>query len=286
VTGAPAPESFLSGETGHVAGVRRTLLRAAGDRLLDARLRRTQRQLDELAESTPRRRVLALSVYRPDSIHIVPAVAELHRSRHELGLALGSAGEPIPALAPDTVASALHGGKFENLNALLQKSLGTSFDWLLVVDDDVGLPPHFLDRFLALCERFGLALAQPAQTLRSHAAWRVTRRQRDSLVRETRFVEIGPVTAFRKEAAAALTPFPELRYGWGLDLHWAALAKENGWRLGVVDAVPVRHEHAPVAASYRHEDAIEEATSFLTGRPFVTSQEAQQTVTTHSTLDR
>ena len=37
-------------------------------------------------------------------------------------------------------------------------------------------------------------------------------------------------------------PFPPLRMGWGLDSHWAALARENGWRLGVVDATPIRHE--------------------------------------------
>ena len=51
-------------------------------------------------------------------------------------------------------------------------------------------------------------------------------------MRETRFVEIGPVTAFGRAAAAELLPFPELRYGWGLDLHWAAVAAERGWRLG------------------------------------------------------
>jgi len=286
VSQAPAPDTFLSGETGHVAGVRQTLGRSVRDRLLDRRLRRMRTQLDELAASTPQRLVLALSVYRPDSRHIAAATAELFGTRHEIGMALASTGEPIPALASNTLASHLHGGKFQNLNALLQRTLGTEFDWLLVIDDDVDLPEHFLDRFLALCEHFELALAQPAQTLRSHAAWRVTRRRPDSLVRETHFVEIGPVTAFRKHVAAALTPFPELDYGWGLDLHWAALAARNGWRLGVVDAVPVRHEHSPVAAAYRHEDAIREARSFLTGRPFVTAAEAQQTVSTHRTLDR
>ena len=58
-------------------------------------------------------------------------------------------------------------------------------DWLLVVDDDVELPRGFLDRFLFLCERFSLALAQPAHRLDSHAAWPVTRRRAGSVVRET-----------------------------------------------------------------------------------------------------
>jgi hypothetical protein len=274
---SPEPDSFLSGETGHVAGVRRTVLRTLGDALLDLRARAATRTLDELAAVTPVRRVGALSVYRPASAQIEAAVAELRRTRHELRLSLGSTGEPIPALAADTVATALAGGKFQNLNALLQRA--AELDWLLVFDDDVVLPPRFLDRFIALCERFDLALAQPAQTLMSHAAWRVTRRRARSLVRETRFVEIGPVTAFRRDAAAELTPFPELRYGWGLDLHWAALARQRGWRLGVIEAVPV-------ATSYRHEDAIEEARSFLAQRPFVSARDAQETLATHRTLAR
>ncbi|HEY7633667.1 MAG TPA: hypothetical protein VH817_23395 [Thermoleophilaceae bacterium] len=283
---APQPEEFLSGETGHVAGARRTLLRTIGDAALDLRARRRMRSLDKLSNSTPRRTVLALSVYRPHSTQIEPAIGELQTARHELHLALGSTGEALPGLAANTVATGLSGGKFQNLNRLLETTGAQSFDWTLVIDDDVDLPPHFLDRFVALCEHFDLELAQPAQTLMSHAAWRVTRRHAGSLVRETRFVEIGPVTAFASQAMVAFTPFPELRYGWGLDLHWAALAQERGWKLGVVDALPVRHETAPVATAYRHEDAIEEAQAFLTGKPFVTAAEAQETLVTHRTVNR
>jgi hypothetical protein len=154
-------------------------------------------------------------------------------------------------------------------------------DWLLAVDDDVRLPGRFLDRFIALCERFGLDLAQPAQTLRSHSAWKVARRRPLSLVRETRFVEIGPVTAFGRRARTELVPFPELRFGWGLDLHWAALAAERGWRLGVVDAVPVRHEAGLVAATYARTDAVEEAARFLAERPYLPAASAGDIVAVH-----
>jgi hypothetical protein len=282
VTG-PKPDEFLSGETGHVAGIRRRVSRSIRDRMLDRQLRRSTQDLDDVARAIDTRRVLVLAVYRPGSEHIEAEVAELRTSRHDLAFALGSTGEPRPALEGETVASGLTGGKFENLNKLLT---GGDFDWLLVIDDDLRLPRHFLDRFIALCELFQLALAQPAQTLSSHAAWRVTRRQPNSLVRETRFVEIGPATAFRSDVAEALTPFPDLRYGWGLDLHWSALAQERGWRLGVVDATPIRHESAPVAAAYGHADAIEEAHAFLTDRPFVNAADAQETLVTHRTLSR
>lgn len=282
----PQAEEFLSGETGHVAGARHTLLRTIGDAALDLRNRRRMRSLDRLSDSTSRRSVLVLAVYRPGSTQIEPAVGELQTARHELHLALGSTGAALPGLAANTVATDLSGGKFQNLNALLATTGAQSFDWLLVLDDDVDLPHRFLDRFIALCECFNLELAQPAQTLMSHAAWRVTRRHAGSLVRETRFVEIGPVTAFAGQAMVAFTPFPELRYGWGLDLHWAALAEERGWKLGVVDALPIRHETAPVATAYRHEDAIDEAREFLTGKPFVRAQQAQETLVTHRTVNR
>jgi hypothetical protein len=288
VTAAPDPETFLSGEGGHVAGIRRTVLRTMGDRVLDvrARLSGADQQLDLLAEEAPDREVVVLSAYRPTTKLLPDALEELRRSRHRLRLLLGSTGEPLPDLAPNTVASGLGGGKFQNLNAVWDAAHHSHFDWLLVVDDDVTLPRRFLDRFVAVCERFDLALAQPAQTLMSHAAWRVTRRRGGSVLRETRFVEIGPVTAFRSDVAAELVPFPDLRFGWGLDLHWGAVAAERGWRLGIVDALAVRHEQSPVAHAYSYKDAIEEAQSFLATRQYVRSDEAQQTIARHRTLTR
>jgi hypothetical protein len=175
----------------------------------------------------------------------------------------------------------MSGGKFANLNAL--RGDGDA-DWTLVVDDDVDLPPRFLDRLVGVCEAYGLALAQPAQSLASHAAWRHTRRRRGSELREVPFVEIGPVTAFRRDAAAELMPFPELRFGWGLDAHWAAVAAERGWRLGIVDALPVRHEARRIAAGYAREDAIDEARRFLASREYVTSDQARRTQATHRRL--
>ena len=58
--------------------------------------------------------------------------------------------------------------------------------------------------------------------------------------------------------------------GWGLDAHWAALAREHGWRCGVIDAVAIGHRAAPAAAAYSREAAIAEARAFLAERPYVT----------------
>ena len=279
----PDPATFLSGRPLEVP--RRTrLLRRAGDTLLDASLRRRLRSVDALAAGTPPRDVLVISVYRSGGGLLESALPRLESRRHSVRLAFGAMTEPSPQLGAVTVASGLAGGKFENVNEIL--GAAATPDWLIIMDDDVALPARFLDRFLALCERFGLALAQPAQSLASHAAWPHVRRRPRSLVREARLVEIGPVTAFRRDVLEELAPFPPLRYGWGLDLAWGALALERGWRLGIVDATPVRHEHARIAAAYSSEDAIGEARRFLADRPYVSSASAVETVARHARVGR
>jgi hypothetical protein len=265
----PGPD-YLSGHGGAVAG-RRAALASVTDAALDVRARATRapgRLARAAAQSPPARRVLVLGVDRdaPDGL-MAAARAELERSRHDVSFALaaGTGGR----------------GKFENLNGLLAEHPADGADWLVVLDDDVALPPGFLDGALFLAERFDLKLAQPAHRRRSHAAWKVTRRRAGSVVRETAFVEIGPVTLFHADTFSALLPFPELAMGWGLDLHWAALARERGWRLGVIDALPVSHGQRPPAADYSSEGARAEAEAFLAQRPYVSRDQAERTLAVH-----
>jgi GT2 family glycosyltransferase len=275
---APSPavpvreEDFLSGTSGTVGGAN-AAMREARDVATDTwELASGRRLRIALAarHEPPRRRVLVLQVERAEHADLAArARAELARSRHGVELRIGGPEDR---------------GKFENLNRLLGERSIDDRDWLLVLDDDVELPRGFLDRFVFLCERFSLQLAQPAHRLNSHAAWPQTRRRPGSVVRETRFVEIGPVTAFANATFATLLPFPALRMGWGLDAHWGALAREHGWRCGVTDAVAIRHRAAPAAETYSREAAISEARTFLAGRPYVRAEDAKRTVTTHRRL--
>jgi hypothetical protein len=231
----------------------------AADALLDLEAAARVRRLDRAARRhPPRRRVLVLGIERPGRL-MNAARIELHRTRHAIAMHTSAMGA---------------GGKFEHLGALLAAHPPAGHDWLLVVDDDVVLPRGFLDRFLHCAEDAGLALAQPAHRLHSHAAWEVTRRRPGGAVRETRFVEIGPVTAFGAATFATLLPFPALRMGWGLDAHWSALARDHGWPIGVVDATPILHT-TPVGGGYAREDAVAEGRAFLATRPYVTSEQAR-----------
>jgi hypothetical protein len=268
----PDPATFSSGQHGTVAGKRGTLRRIT-DRGLDVWLgvSGTRRQIARLADRSPQRDVLVAAIYGPESRCIGPALDELRSSRHRVHVVSGSTEE-------------LPGGKFENVTALLAGE--EAADWTIVVDDDVVLPRKFLDGFIALAEAFDFQLAQPAQTLASHAAWASARRVPFSVARRTNFVEIGPVTAFSRAAAAALLPFPKLKMGWGLDLHWGAVAEERGWKLGVIDALPVRHEWRPVGGSYSTGDATAEAQQFLAERPYLHATDAGKTLEEHRKVPR
>ncbi|MGH2889210.1 MAG: hypothetical protein ACRDNJ_06260, partial [Solirubrobacteraceae bacterium] len=219
------------------------------------------------AAGWPTRRVLALAIEREGEPGLLPAArAELERSRHLSSFAVRAAGDR---------------GKWENIDALLAEHPADGCDWLLVVDDDVALPRGFLDAFVFLAERFELRIAQPAHRARSHAAWRVTRRRPGTVVRQTAFVESGPLVGFHADTFRTLLPFPRLRAGWGLDTHWSAVARDRGWPIGVLDAIPVRHGVRRIATAYDRGAAVEEAREFLAHRPYVTAAEAQRTLASH-----
>jgi GT2 family glycosyltransferase len=251
--GHPGIEAVFSGTSGHVAGRRAHLLRAH-DRWLDLRLAaaRTGRALDGLAAAAPRRRILVVIPARPRNAGVVEALrAPLSSTRHDVELrAEDPAGRARFAVIEQTAAAR------------------PGFDWLLIVDDDVALVPRFLDRLVGLAEAARLDLAGPAQRRHGHAAWPVTRREPGVVWRETTFVEIGPVTLISRRAADVLLPFPDgTGMGWGLDAHWAAVAAEHGWRLGIVDALPVDHTAAPAGSGYDRDDARAAAEALLADRP-------------------
>jgi GT2 family glycosyltransferase len=263
---ASDPE-YLSGRSGTLG--RRALAMARARDLADLRrLAPARLVLHRSSRRSPRRRVLVLVFDRPAHAATANAIAaELARTHHDVELVRVV---PAPGL-----------GKWANVNAALERHPAAGFDWLMLADDDVALPRHFLDDIVYLAERFAFRLAQPAHAQASHAAWEITRRRPGLVARRTNFVETGPVTLFHSEVFETLLPFPDLSMGWGLDANWSAIARERGWPIGVIDATPVRHLR-PVAGDYPRDEAIAEAEAFLTGRAYVTRTEADEVVEAHT----
>ena len=189
----------------------------------------------ERAARMPVRKVLIVAVDVPSRKSGLDAVfAELAKTRHDVTFLRATMAER---------------GKFDNINPAIAHLPMDQFDWMIVVDDDIEIPPNFLDRFLCLSEWKGLVVSQPAHLVNSHKTWSITRRTWRNLVRTTHYVETGPVTAFHRSILPALLPFPESRYGWGLDYVWSEVAWQRNLPIGIVDATPIRHTR-PVAGTY------------------------------------
>src|SRR5215204_711770 len=153
----PDPTTFLSGDAGDVTDPWRRTKRRLGELAygaLDA-LAGTRRTAARLARSAPAPLdVLVIGVYRPGSL-LADALPALLSERHRVRIALGSTGPADEPLREHTVAEGLTGGKFENLNRLLDVTgEAGSADWTIAIDDDVRVPLAFLDRFVGVCEAF------------------------------------------------------------------------------------------------------------------------------------
>ena len=140
--------------------------------------------------------------------------------------------------------------KFEVINKLLKGADLSSFDYVIVCDDDIYLPHRFLAAFLGYQKSYDLAIAQPARVWHSHFDHAFVLRRPWWKVRETRFVECGPLVSFRRDAVRLLMPFEHAEQLWGLDFIWPAILEKHGLKMGIVDAVPVDHSLRPQAASY------------------------------------
>lgn len=190
------------------------------------------------AVDRPLASVSLVGVYRAANAEYVSAVSApvLERGWTVAWWALDQA---VPDLAAVTVGSG-PGARLALVNEVVRRSQSSS-GWLVVSDDDVVFDRGDAVTLVALCERAELDLAQPART-ETELDHRITAARRLSRVRRTSFVEIGPLFVVGPRWRDRIVPFPEERgMGWGLELDWHQLHRQ-GCRLGIVDAVRVRHE--------------------------------------------
>lgn len=145
---------------------------------------------------------------------------------------------PAAALSATTVGQG-PGTRFANLNRVLAARPPGPKDWVVLCDDDVAFARGRLDQAVALAAAAGLDLAQPSHSPRSYLNWSVERHRLASRVRLNRFAEQGPLLILSPYAQQRVLPLPEdLGMGWGIEATWAA---DRSLRIGIVDAVMVRH---------------------------------------------
>ena len=116
------------------------------------------------------------------------------------------------------------------------------FDYVIITDDDIVIQNNFIDAFLGLQIEFDLALAQPALTKYSWTYHPIVRQKKQTHVRLTNFVEIGPMFSVSQRLIPFIFPFDTITsMGWGLNYVWPITVKKQGLRMGIIDATPVDH---------------------------------------------
>jgi len=206
--------------------------------------------MDKQFQAAPARRILAVGIEVPgrsEDIHRV--MGRLKASTHH------HLDVSIATLTPGK-------GKFENIQAALDQTNLADYAWLVIIDDDVAFRRTMLDRLIGFSEACDFKIAQPAHRLSSYASYDITLRRPDCLARQTRFVEIGPLTAIHHTTFSKLVPFPPSRWAYGLDVMWSHTAQAQGWKMGVIDACPIGHLR-PVAGTYSIDEARAEGAGLI-----------------------
>jgi hypothetical protein len=190
---------------------------------------------------------------------------------------IGLGTSPVPAALHQVmpVSTNERQPKFVFLNSMFREIAPGDHEYLIVCDDDILLPDGFLDRFLALVQRYDLALSQPARTHDSYIDHPFVEQLDGLEARRTRFVEIGPVFCIRRDAMPLLLPFDESSpMGWGYDFTWPCVMESAGLRTGIVDATPVSHSLRKSVTHYTHSSADQAMREYLARQPHLARNDA------------
>jgi len=185
-------------------------------------------------------RVAFVAVYR--SRYAARLVNLLPQLGSQATIRLWSLDAPVEALQPYTVGVG-PGSRFSLLNRLIEQIPGDlRCEGLVVSDDDYEFTVGSLGQLLSAGRCAGLDVWQPAHDRLSHVSSSFVRRRTGVVLRQTTFVEQGPVLVLSSRAQEALLPLPEdLGMGWGAELRWAAVVAEHSLKLAIVDALAIHH---------------------------------------------
>jgi hypothetical protein len=189
--------------------------------------------------------------------------------------ALGKKDPPSELLGLTVKKQKILRPKFEVINELLAEELLNEYEYVIVSDDDILLPTHFLDNYLRLVKKYDFCLAQPARSLNSFNDHDLVWQIKDLQARQTRFVEIGPIFSMRKDIYDHFLPFDlSSPMGWGYDFTWPCIVEELGLRMGIVDSTPVDHSLREPVINYSWKAAEAGMKKYLSGRRHLSEAEA------------
>ena len=212
-------------------------------------------------------RILAICCYmadRPNLIQdLVHSVGEAKVTEIDFVVTNNTRTAPCTAAKPYVKYTLPGMQKYLAVARIIKDQLKPHHDYVLVIDDDVRLPPNFFDKYFMIAHGLRLIVSQPAMTDDSYKTFLCNQEVAGAIAHLTPFVEVGPVTCFERRIVR-LVPFEEgSPMGWGLDYIWSRICRDRRWPMGVVDYTPVQHNLRGVATGYDKKREILLMKSYL-----------------------
>lgn len=122
-----------------------------------------------------------------------------------------------------------------------EPSIFSEYKAIWFLDDDLEISFEDVDIFFKMMSELGLSLAQPSLSKDSPISFFITTNDTECLARYTNFVEIM-MPAFSQAAfRLCVETFDKAISGWGLDYVWPKMLGYPDQKIGIVDAIVVKH---------------------------------------------
>jgi hypothetical protein len=189
--------------------------------------------------SAPRRRdYLVFFRTGPNSLH-PRLLAEDPQRNWDCAISYWASAQPPDDLAEMYCTGG--GNKFDGFIEFWRTDVrARGYRYYLLLDDDVYFEPGDISRFLTLCDRHKIELAQPALKWTTFYNHNVTVENPICELRRVSFIEVMAACFSAPTLERLLPTFSGSRSTWGIDWAWACLMRDHG-SLHVVDAVAIDH---------------------------------------------
>lgn len=237
----------------------------------------------------PSKSVLCLGVYLSDKAHYAAEITDNFLSATDWNVdcrwaLLGEAPPPTSLAACTVIRQRQRMEKSMVINQLLKTVDIDDYEYVIVTDDDIGMPDSFLDRFLSVVERRSFSLSQPARTHTSFIDHYFVAQLMGIESRCTNFVEIGPLFCAHRSSFHVLFPLDEhAPMGWGLDFVWPVRMEQAQLTMGIVDSTPIEHALRKPVSYYNYSETDARMKAYFDSRPHLSYEQSFRIY--HSFLD-
>lgn len=119
------------------------------------------------------------------------------------------------------------------------KDFWADYDYIWLPDDDLSTTTENINNFFELIHQYDFSLSQPALTHNSYYSHSVLLQVKGGIYCKTNFVEVMAPCFNRTAFLKCWETFRENKSGWGLDLYWPKILKNQN--IGVIDAATIFH---------------------------------------------